>query len=181
MLNTLYLFFYCPVTGKLVKCGKNGEGYALSSLKGWVKQLLPVVRAGLFLAKIVLSTQGLGGVIPSFPNGEDQDQLSSMLDDLTVGVEKTASALEGMTTTDSLEDCIIGSLKDELMDGIVVAVAKEDGVQNVADIRAYRPKNSGLVQAQYTHTNGAVTYAWVSTEGRAAFELQGPAAFRQVT
>lgn len=179
LFDTMYLFFYCPITGKLVPCGKDGQGYVLSTLKRWVKQLIPIVKMGLFVAKIVLATQGLGSLVPNFPNKDDQEMLSDMVAKVTDGVGKGVEVLQSQeTAADSLEDCIVSSLKDQLMDAIVAAVTKKDGMQKLTDTRAYCPKKSGLEQAEYRHPDGSVTRAWVSAEGRARFELEGPAAFR---
>jgi serine/threonine protein kinase len=57
--NRARLFFICEQTKQLVPCGKNGKGYEVDTLKGWVKEALPVLKVGLMLLQVGLFASGI--------------------------------------------------------------------------------------------------------------------------
>lgn len=175
LFSTLYLFFYCPVTAKLVPSGDGGNGYVLRSLKPWAKQLVPVVKMGLLIAKVVLATQGLGGLVPNFPYVNKND-LNNILRDVAVNGLEKSSKVADKVVADSFEADVLKSLTDDVLDSIVQTIAHQDGAGSQPDARAY----CGLERATYLPIGQPSTSAWVSEEGKEAFLRDGPDAFRKV-
>jgi len=96
------LVFVCPVTGCEVKCGPDSKGiddpdngYLISLPTEALKMIIPALRWGIYFAKIGLSTQGLGGVIPD-PSGFlpnlDNDYLNAIVADVSTRINDAEAA-----------------------------------------------------------------------------------------
>lgn len=180
LFDTLYLFFYCPVTRNLVPCGKGGNGYVFSTPKGWVKQLIPVVKMGLLVVKAVMATQGLGGLIPNFPCANLVDIDSLLTDVANAKIDQASNALDAVEAN-SFDKEVLSSLDSKMLDAIIEQVAKQDNVAvSYSDFRGYCPRNSGLEWVPCAKEGADIAGAWVSAGvGKAAFERDGPAAFKK--
>jgi hypothetical protein len=58
------LLFICPVSLKIMICGRKGRGYNIKLPTSSLKTIVPALRWGLFFLKAGLATQGLGSVVP---------------------------------------------------------------------------------------------------------------------
>ena len=58
------LFFVCPVSGAVVKCGPQGKGYPLNIPTALLKAVAPALKWGVVFLKVALASQGLGTDTP---------------------------------------------------------------------------------------------------------------------
>ena len=56
------LFFICPISGAVVKCGPQGKGYPLNIPTALLKAVAPALKWGVVFLKVALATQGLGTI-----------------------------------------------------------------------------------------------------------------------
>jgi len=82
--NKYRLYFMCSQTHQIAPCGPDGEGYAITVTKQWVRDAAPVLIAALIVLKLALTAGGIPLPIPD---------LSPLLDTPALHVKYLDAAL----------------------------------------------------------------------------------------
>ncbi|MFN9905457.1 MAG: hypothetical protein ACK56F_04940, partial [bacterium] len=187
------LVFVCPVTLKRMQCGPpggDGRGYEISIPKTILRQLFPVLRWGLFVLRVALTTQGAGGVVAPFEELLKSCNLSLSSESLAAVISQVeADCLS--SATDTADSKLASS-----MDGAATlppvpvdpASAAQHTKQALYEIFQLLQKAEGKVCAEDWNTGlhlvtpkaGTGKSAWVSDEGRKEFVEKGAAAMKCV-
>ena len=186
------LVFVCPVTLKRLQCGPpggDGRGYEISIPKTILRQLFPVLRWGLFVLRVALTTQGAGGVVAPFEELLKSCNLSLSSDSLAAVISQVeADCLSSATDT---ADSKLASSMDGAAPLPPVPVDPASAAhtkQALYEIFQLLQKAEGKVSAEDWNTGlhlvtpkaGTGKSAWVSDEGRKEFEEKGAAAMKCV-
>jgi len=148
------LLFVCPVSMKIMKCGRKDKGYNIKLPTENLKKIVPALKWGMFFLKAGLASQGLGFVAPD---------LASLLpiidDDYIANIEKAIVScvqpdleknIDSLNNFDQIFNEILDSTTDEQDQAAFTFLAdflmKKEKYQGT-NIQEWEPKYTGLHKA----------------------------------
>ena len=169
------LLFICPVSLKIMICGRKGRGYNIKLPTSSLKTIVPALRWGLFFLKAGLATQGLGSVVP------DLASILPVIDDAYIRSIETAivssvqPALD-LTKIDNFDQVLnqtLDSITDEqdqaAFNFLADFLMKKEKYQGT-NIQEWEPQYTGL-HKEVSEYDGSCM--WVSEESKQEFLKRG--------
>jgi hypothetical protein len=158
------LFFICPLSNKMMRCGPEGKGYVISMPTEALQVAAPALKWGMRIVKVALATQGLGAVVPDIG-----DMMDSLVEGACKGIEDLDLGQFGTKLLESAVDKMRDEIEDLAADGtkeitgaidlasqpalvqIYKLILKSEGCKNVdnALARKQKPQHTGLVLATH--------------------------------
>ena len=164
------LYFVCPVTRKIVPCGRKGKGYKLSVPTLLLRTIAPALKWGFLFLKIALASQGLGAVVPDISefvrNVNDKVQVNSLMQEFTSQLEDVAMSSVEQCEAD-LSTCLDAVLPSSINEVFRLVYKEEQGDQQM--FSEWTPENTGLHKVTCSDGSGS---AWVSAEAVGAYEAR---------
>ena len=169
------LLFICPVSLKIMICGRKGRGYNIKLPTSSLKTIVPALRWGLFFLKAGLATQGLGSAVP------DLASILPVIDDAYIRSIETAivssvqPALD-LTKIDNFDEVLnqtLDSITDEqdqaAFNFLADFLMKKERYQGT-NIQEWEPQYTGL-HKEVSEYDGSCM--WVSEESKQEFLKRG--------
>jgi len=180
--TTYTVTFVCPVTLKEVPCGPDPKkGYEVTFPSSNIKQLIPVLKAGLVVYKVALATQVLGGLVPDLSGF-----MPGFANNVTSKAQEYAETFHELceklnVDVDGKADDLSKAADDEAQ----ITQSDENFTLVYENLRAIEGLTAGqrlkLTGLQYVQSGKDSSSAWVSEAGLARFHKEGKEALLNVT
>lgn len=176
------LFFLCPISMQIVRCGPHGVGYNIRIPSASLRMIVPVLKWGILFLKAGLATQGLGKAIPdlaSFLPVIDDNYINNIEKVIILCSQPTLiNTINNLNNFDQIFNQTLDSITEEqdqhaynfLAD---LLMKKEKYLGN--NIHTWEPKDTGLIK-EISPFDGSCM--WISKESKQEFVDKGMNAIR---